>query len=333
MGKNDIIMSRWLSHKGRFAGLFNGVLFKGAEVIRPGELEEIRGESDILIVDKEGKDKAFKRYRDVVMRWKRGLKFVILACENQGKTHYAMPVRNMLYDSVSYTEQIDQLWKEGWQNGNKVTAEEYLSHFKKDDVIFPVITLVFYYGSKPWDGSLDIHGMFPEELSLSSREILEKYVPNYRINLVDVMRIKDVENFQKDLQLIFEMLKYKNKKNELVGYINGNKEFFQNIGVDTYNAIRVLLNSEKQLKDIPVGGQGKGEIDMCKALDDLYEDAVERGMEKGIEKGEERVIRLIQLLLENGRSNEVGRVVSDRDYMKKLCKEFNLVMENSKQFS
>lgn len=316
MGKNDLIMNRWLSDKGRFAGLFNGVLFKGSSIIQPGDLEVVKGESDILLVDKKGKEKAFKRYRDIVMRWKRGVQFVILASENQEKIHYAMPVRNMLYDSVSYTEQIDQIWKTHLQSGDKLTEEEFLSHFKKEDVIYPVITLVFYYGNKPWDGSLDIHGMFPKGLDLSSLEMLKRYVPNYRINLIDVMRIQDTESFQRDLQVIIEMLKYKYEKQQLKDYINDNKSFFQKINQDTYDAICVLLNSEKTLKNIAGNAYGEEEIDMCKALDDLYEE--------GIEKGEERLSAVIKLLLDNGRSNEISIAVSDKDYRKSLFEEFKM---------
>ncbi|MBS6279562.1 MAG: hypothetical protein KH449_01995 [Lachnospiraceae bacterium] len=34
-----------------------------------------------------------------------------MACENQDEIHYGMPVRSMLYDAISYTEQIRELQK------------------------------------------------------------------------------------------------------------------------------------------------------------------------------------------------------------------------------
>ena len=40
-----------------------------------------------------------------------GTKIIILACENQDEIHYGMPVRSMLYDAISYTEQIRELQK------------------------------------------------------------------------------------------------------------------------------------------------------------------------------------------------------------------------------
>ena len=41
MGKADVNVNIQLNEKKRFADLFNGVLYKGKQVIRPEELEEI----------------------------------------------------------------------------------------------------------------------------------------------------------------------------------------------------------------------------------------------------------------------------------------------------
>ena len=40
-----------------------------------------------------------------------GTRIIVLACENQDEIHYGMPVRSMLYDAISYTEQIRELQK------------------------------------------------------------------------------------------------------------------------------------------------------------------------------------------------------------------------------
>lgn len=50
---------------------------------------------DLILRDKDGKAEELHRYRDVIMRWKGKMDLVILACENQEKVHYAMPVRNI----------------------------------------------------------------------------------------------------------------------------------------------------------------------------------------------------------------------------------------------
>ena len=58
------------------------------------------------------------------------------------------------------------------------------------------------------------------------KEILEKYLPNYKINLVDAERLEDVEKFSDDLQVILTMLRYRDSKEELKHYIDENKKVF-----------------------------------------------------------------------------------------------------------
>lgn len=206
-------------------------------MILPEDLHLATGETDILVSDKNKKAKEVQRYRDIIMRWEQGAYLVLLACENQENVHYAMPVRNMLYDSLSYVEQIRQSWKHlESSEEQKVTGAEFLSQFRKADKLVPVITLVFYYHPDAWDGSLDLHGILRWSDDEAKNKILQKYVSNYRINLVDAGNIKELENFHTDLQEI--------KKEE-----------------------------------------GEEQIDMCKALEDLYQDGIEQGIESGIERG------------------------------------------------
>lgn len=294
MGKHDTAIKKWLSDKRRFADLFNGILFEGKQIICPADLESAESESTVLFAEKNGKDKSLKRYRDIVMRWKKEIEFVILAVENQERIHYAMPVRNMLYDSISYTEQIEGVWKIHKNNGEKFSDAEFLSHFRKDDSIYPVITIVFYYGDKPWDGSNDIYGMFPGDMSILQWEVLEKYVSNYRVNLIDLNNIEHLERFQTDLQVIFGMVKYKREKKNLLDYVEKYRGFFQGVDRDTYYALGALLDSQSLLKIISEGKIEKEGQNMCEALQELYEDGVELGIEQG------KLNLLFELVREDG---------------------------------
>ena len=89
-----------------------------------------------------------------------------------------------------------------------------MSRFRKKDRLIPIISLVFYYGSKPWDGPVDLYDMFQLEGTKEENEILEKYLPNYKINLVDAERLEDVEKFSDDLQVILTMLRYRDSKED-----------------------------------------------------------------------------------------------------------------------
>ena len=56
----------------------------------------------------------------------------------------------------------------------------------------------------------------------------------------------------------------------------------------------------------------------------LGEMLVKDGLDQGIRQGEEKLGRLIQLLIQNSRSDEISRVVTDRQYQETLYQEFGL---------
>lgn len=305
MGKANVAVNQWLSDDRRFADLFNGLLFGCREVIRPEELECLDRETDVLIAGREKKEKSVQRYRDIVKRWEKGATLTILACETQEKVHYAMPVRNMLYDSLTYTDQIRQRWKqtkrereEGnwrypWETGGRMTGEEYLSRFRKGDKIQPVITLVFYYDLKKWDGAWELYDLFQIDGITGDTEMLRQYLPNYHINLVDAGNMGELGRFHTDLQQVFGMLKCRGKREELQKYLWENEEYFREIDVETYQALRAFLHSEKLLKDIEEikGLEKEGKIDMCQAMEEWYADALREGRERGMEEGRENGIK------------------------------------------
>lgn len=68
----------------------------------------------------------------------------------------------------------------------------------------------------------------------------------------------------------------------------------------------------------------EGMRQMCNLSDAIEEKGIQEGIQKGIQEGEERVNRLIRLLIEESRSDEIGKAVSDREYQKELFKEYNL---------
>lgn len=285
MGKNDILMKKWISDKERFADLFNGGLFGGKQVIDPEYLEPDEIQQELLVPDNQNQVTPIRRYHDVVMKSEQNLKLLVLACENQQNVHYGMAVRGMLYDALSYTEQVRKLSLRNRKEKKTVKSAEFLSGIVKEDKLLPVLTVVFYYGGEgEWDGSKDLHGMMAWG---RDEDILKPYIPNYCINLIDAGEVKNPENFKSDLQYIFGMLQYKKDKNKLWDYIHEHERFFSGLPEDTYEVARVLLKSEWRLEkpeeDVLTGG-----INMCKALEDLYNDGVAEGREKGRAEGRKR---------------------------------------------
>lgn len=239
------------------------------------------------------------------MNWKCKANLAVFACENQSKVHYAMPVRMMIYDGLTYADQIKQIWEKHHEEGSVDTLndEEWLSHFGKDDSLVPVIPLVFYYGSKEWQASTSLHEMFQLPKALEESEIVEIFIANYKINLIDAGNMKHIERFQTDLQVLFKMLKCRGEKEELLNYMNKNREYFTRMDRETFQAFGEFLQAGALLqKAIPESSQDGGKIDMCKALQDLYDDGVEQGIEQGIEQ---KLQEQVSKKLAKGKSVEV----------------------------
>ena len=312
MGKSDVILKQWLRNKVRFADLFNAVVFDGKQVIKPEELEELNSESEILIANTSGEDdskdtndrnkkynpteknassvrfRTEHRYRDLVMRWKGEAELAVLALENQDKIHYAMPVRGMLYDALSYTDQMRLLWEQLTDEEKRhVNANEFFSRFRKQDKLCPVVTIIFYYGEEKWDGAVQLYELFgakDEELV----HILENYVPNYRMNLIEANSIDDVKKYKSDLQILFGMLEYRKNKRRLLEYTKEHREYFEHVDYESQQAMAVLLNTDKLL--VKVNEKKGADGNMCQALEEYYQDGVQEGIEKGIQKGIEKGI-------------------------------------------
>ena len=313
MGKADISVNNWLENKTRFADLFNGVIFDGKQIIQPEELEKVSPVSSVNIKNRKGKRKSIKKYRDIIMLWKKQAAFVLLANESQDKIHYAMPPKVMIYDSLDYDAQIRNNWNETLQKRKDskkqgktlehLSAEEYLSRFRKKDKLIPVISLVFYYGEKEWDAPKELYDMFHLQGSNEDFQTLKKYLPNYKINLIDAQRFQNSNQFHSDLQIIFNMLKCRESKGDLEKYICKYEDYFSNIDTETRQALKVFLGIEK------IPGEDliqKGEsMNMCKAIQEMYDDGRKDGYESGSEE------KLIELVMKKMKKNKSVEEIAD----------------------
>lgn len=105
-----------------------------------------------------------------------------------------------------------------------------------------------------------------------------------------------------DLQYIFGMLEYKKDKEKLTKYIEQHREFFENVDLDTYYAAKALLGSDRKLKEFKQEGE---KVNMCKALEDLYQEGREEGRE-------DKVKELVQKKLAKGKSaNEIAEALEE----------------------
>lgn len=150
LGKLNLAVNQLLERKDVFADLMNGTLFDGEQILHQEEMERISDHFGVFQPGMKRRLNARERDEDVRMKASVGTYSVIFANETQGAVHYAMPVRNMLYDALEYTKQVQEIEKQHKDAGEKLDGDEFLSGIKKEDRIRPVITTVLYCGD---DGS------------------------------------------------------------------------------------------------------------------------------------------------------------------------------------
>ena len=270
MGKPDTVTYDYMKQSEVFADAFNFLLYSGNKVIDSAELKELDTRTIASIYNEsKGKkgNKAVHKYRDIfkkaIIKQDGKATYVLLGIENQTDIHYAMPVRNMIYDALSYGEQVSE--KEKHNRDNKLTDfnGQYLSGFLKSDKLLPVITLAVYFGPDKWDGPLTLHEMLD-----TSDDVVLKYTQNYRINLIEPALIdeEELKMFSSDLGRVLEIIKYSEDSARFKEYVLGKEELI--LSKEAGNVIEnvTTIKIPDKLKD------GKKEIDMCLALREIIEE-------------------------------------------------------------
>lgn len=299
MGEKDTKAKEYLSDNSRFADLCNYVLFQGEQIIKAETLIE-KDSTEVLSILVDGREEQFQKWRDLikgtVIKRNKDMVFVLIGIENQSDIHYAMPVKNMIYDALNYGSQVKKTAKRHRKNHDKLTPAEFLSGFRKDDKLTPVITITLYWGADKWDGPRTLHDMLDH-----SDETLIKFIPDYHINLVVPEEIDDFKKFRTTLGEVLEAIKVSNDKEQMRQLIFSNPAF-QKMDNESVAAINTFLGT-----NIPLN-KNEEVTDMCKAWDDLMNEGIEKGIEKGIKKGIEKGrINIIADFLLNGGTEEQAK--------------------------
>ncbi len=306
MGKKDTKAKEYLSDNSRFADLCNFVLFQGEQVIKAETLTEKDTTEALSVLGIDDEEIEFQKWRDllksVVVKRNKDVVFVLIGVENQSDIHYAMPVKNMIYDALNYGSQVKKSAKKHREKHDKMTSAEFLSGFQKSDKLTPVITITLYWGAENWDGPRRLHDMFE-----NSDEILLKYIPDYHINLVVPKEIDDFDKFQTALGEVLAVIKVSDDKEQMKQLLFSNP-MYQRMDNESVAAINALIGTA-----IPLN-KTEGVTNMCKAWDDLMNEGREEGRIKGREEGrikgrEEGRIKMIADFLLNGGTQEQAKTM------------------------
>lgn len=280
MRKKDTETKAYMRENKVFADAFNYLIYNGRKEIRPENLKELDTTELVQLVasEKNQKKEAVQKYRDIlksaVIMQDQSATYLVLGIENQSEVHYAMPVRNMIYDALQYGTQVTAIASVNKEKETAKTSAEFLSGFCKKDKLLPVITLVIHFGADPWDGARSLYDMMDLE-----KEELRAFVQDYKIHLIDPasMKPEELEKFSTSLRGVLGYIKYSQDKEKLLVFMKSNSEMTMEI-----QAVRVIEAVMKTSIKIP---EEEEEVDMCKAIEDLLHDSREEGIQTGIERG------------------------------------------------
>ena len=269
MGKPNVVTKRYMQDNARFADVCNFFLFNGRQVICPENLVK-QDVTELALPKGLNNLEAIEKVRDILkgccVKSADGITYLIIGIENQNDMHYAMVVRNMLYDAMNYTSQAEEHARQHRKNKD-VSGAEFLSGFSKTDKLVPVVTLTIFWNTGSWDGARSLHEM----LEVKEKSILD-FVSDYKLNLIVPEEIKDFEKFQTEVGPLLEFISYANSGKKLAKALQEKGSQWENMSSEAIDLLNVCINAK-----LKVNVTEKGVGNMCKGIDELVEMGEERG--------------------------------------------------------
>lgn len=311
MGDVDINVKNFIKINSVFSQLFEKGIYHGKIRIDPARLAEIDSANQDTVNGSDGNQESLERTRDVpkiAMLLEGSAVFqVIMGVEPQTDIHYYMPVRCMELDALSYSAQCKRISQNARESKE---LKKYAHGVPKGTMIIPVVTLVFYFGAKPWDGPMSIYDMLnvPDE---AKRHLLQA-VPDYRMNLIDArhMTVEQIDEFEGDLKAFLLMLQDHYDEERLKTALAMHRE--------TWYALSKIKNDDRYreyIDKIP-DEDLKGGIYMDTTLDYIEKRGEKRGVGLGIE--------LYRQLANDGRLDEWNEALKDNNLLMRLFKDYSL---------
>ena len=248
---SDSTCKKLFRDDGCFADICNYAFFQGKQIIKPEEL--VSRENDVsTLMGKELLPMETKRYRDIVRKASINGDYMIIGVEHQSTLDKNMIIRILNYDAQLYINQVE--------SGKEVR---------------PVGSFVFYTGDKEWT--------YPKSLkeSLKIPPEMEKYINDWKLPVLELKKMDPQILKSKRLKEVVEISQ---------SMLEGDYEKLRTnrmISVENYKIAAILTHTDIKEEDLPEGD----EINMCKAMDQLFQRFENQGIEKGEAIGIEKTLK------------------------------------------
>jgi predicted transposase/invertase (TIGR01784 family) len=248
---SDSTCKKLFRDDGCFADICNYAFFQGKQIIKPEEL--VSRENDVsTLMGKELLPMETKRYRDIVRKASINGDYMIIGVEHQSTLDKNMIIRILNYDAQLYINQVE--------SGKEVR---------------PVGSFVFYTGDKEWT--------YPKSLkeSLKVPPEMEDYINDWKLPVLELQKMDPQILKSKRLKEVVEISQI---------MLKGDYEKLRTnrmISVENYKMAAILTHTDIKEEDLPEGD----EINMCKAMDQLFQRFENQGIEKGETIGIEKTLK------------------------------------------
>ena len=248
---SDSTCKKLFRDDGCFADICNYAFFQGKQIIKPEEL--VSRENDVsTLMGKELLPMETKRYRDIVRKASINGDYMIIGVEHQSTLDKNMIIRILNYDAQLYINQVE--------SGKEVR---------------PVGSFVFYTGDKEWT--------YPKSLkeSLKVPPEMEEYINDWKLPVLELKKMDPQILKSKRLKEVVEISQ---------SMLEGDYEKLRTnrmISVENYKIASILTHTDIKEEDLPEGD----EINMCKAMDQLFQRFENQGIEKGEAIGIEKTLK------------------------------------------
>ena len=250
--EKDITQKALEMYNDVFADIINVLLFNGESVVTEDSLTDVLQES-ILKID--GRIRA--QYRDIAKYWYNSkIKLSMFGLENQTKPEKLMPLRIFGYDGAEYVKQA-----------KKENSKE---------VIYPVITLVLYFGyNSRWNQPKSLFEL------LEIDEMIKPYVNDFKMNLFEIAYLdrEKIDMFKSDFWILADYL-YQMRVNK--DYVAGDTVIEH---VDELLMLMSAMTKDYRFEETINEVKGKEHVTMCEVLDRVEARGREEGIKEGIKEG------------------------------------------------
>ena len=243
---SDSTCKKLFRDDGCFADICNYAFFQGKQIIKPEEL--VSRENDVsTLMGKELLPMETKRYRDIVRKASINGDYMIIGVEHQSTLDKNMIIRILNYDAQLYINQVE--------SGKEVR---------------PVGSFVFYTGDKEWT--------YPKSLkeSLKIPPEMKDYINDWKLPVLELQKIDSGMLKNQRLKEVVEISQ---------SMFKGDYEKLRTnrmISVESFKMAAIFTHTDIKEEDLPEGD----EINMCKAMDQLFHRMRDEGEVLGLEKGE-----------------------------------------------